>query len=234
VRLTLNTREVGRVTIVRCSGRVIAGAETESLHSHIAHLLRDRKAIVLNLGEVEFVDSSGLGAMVRALTSARQLHGDVKLCNVPETIHKVLKMTHLVKLFDIQDSEENAVAAFYRLTGSWEKLKTTGPSILCIDRSADVLAYLRELLRRAGYQAYTTNNLHDSLILMRVTPPGLLVLGADLMASQATQQAFQLACAKLPVVELGAEFSTLDAGEAASGLLEKIGTRLSPPAKLPS
>src|ERR1700690_413400 len=82
VRLTLETREVGRVTIVRCSGRMIAGAETELIRAHIAHLLRDRKAIVLNLCEVEFVDSSGLGAMVRALTSARQLHGDVKLCNV--------------------------------------------------------------------------------------------------------------------------------------------------------
>jgi anti-sigma B factor antagonist len=233
MRLRLETREVGRVTIVRCSGRIIAGPETESLHTHMAHVLRDRKTIVLSVGEVEFVDSSGLGAMVRALTSARQLHGDVKLCNVPEIIHKVLKMTHLVKLFDVHDSEENAVAAFYRLTGSWEKLKTSGPYVLCIDRSADVLAYLRELLRRAGYQAYTTNNLHDSLILMRVTPPGLLLVGANLTASPATEQDFQSACTKLPVVELGTEFSTLDAGEAASGLLEKIAARMNLPPGLP-
>jgi anti-sigma B factor antagonist len=232
MRLTLDTREVGRVTIVRCRGRMIAGAETDLIHAHIAHLLRDRKTIVLNLCEVEFVDSSGLGAMVRSLTSARQLHGDVKLCNVPEVIQKVLQMTHLIKLFDIQDSEENAVKAFYRLTPSWEKLKTDGPSVLCVDRSTDVLAYLRELLRRAGYQAYTTNNLHDSLILMRVTPPGLVVVGADLAGSPATQQAFQSACAKVPVVELGSDFCGLEAGVAASGLLEKIEARLHPPANL--
>lgn len=224
--LTLNTREVGRVTIVKCSGRIVAGAETESLRAHVVNLLRDRKAIVLHMGEVDFVDSSGLGTMVRSLTSARQLHGDVKLCNVPEVIHNVLKMTHLVKLFDTHDSEEKAVAAFYRLSGSWEKLKTTGPSVLCIDRSTDVLAYLRELLRRAGYETYTSNNLHDSLILMRVTPPGLLLLGPDLTGSPATEQAFQSACAKLPVVELGSEFALLEAGEAASKLLEKIGNRL--------
>jgi anti-sigma B factor antagonist len=229
MRLTLDTREVGRVTIVRCKGRITAGAETESLRAHVANLLRDRKAIVLHLGEVDFVDSSGLGTMVRSLTSARQLHGDVKLCNVPDVIHNVLKMTHLNKLFDTHESEEKAVAAFYRLSGSWEKLKTTGPSVLCIDSSADVLAYLRELLRRAGYEAYTSNNLHDSLILMRVTPPGLLVVGAALTGSAATQEAFQSASAKVPVVELGAEFSMLDAGEAASGLLEKIGARLSHP-----
>jgi anti-sigma B factor antagonist len=228
VALTLNTREVGRVTIVRCGGRIVAGADTDSLRMHIEHLFLDRKAIVLHLGEVDFVDSSGLGTMVRMLTKSRQLRGDVKLCNVPEPIHNVLKMTHLVKLFDTHESEEKAVAAFYHLSGAWEKFKTTGPSILCIDSSADVLAYLRELLRRAGYVAYTTNNLHDSLILMRVTPPGLLLLGPDVTASPGTQEAFKAACAKLPVLELGSEFCTLEAGEAASKLLEKIGSRLNP------
>lgn len=226
MRLALETREVGRVTIVRCKGRIIAGVETDTFGAHIVDALRERKAIVLHLGEVDFVDSSGLGTMVRTLTDARRLHGDVKLCNVPEAIRNVLKITHLNKLFDTHDSEESAVAAFYRLSGSWEKLKTTGPSVLCIDHNADVLAYLRELLRRAGYQAYTSDNLHDSLIVMRVSPPGLLLLGPDLTAPPATQQAFELACAALPVVELGREFCMLDAGEAAAALLEKIGARL--------
>ncbi len=234
MRLTLDTREVGRVTIVRCKGRITAGPETEFLRAHVVNVLRDRKAIVLHLGEVDFIDSSGLGTMVRSLTTARQLHGDVKLCDVPDVICKVLKITHLDKLFDCLESEEKAVAAFYRLCGSWEKLKTSGPSVLCIDGSADVLAYLRELLRRAGYQAYTTDNLHDSLILMRVTPPGLLVVGAGVSASAATQEAFQSACTKLPVVELGNEFSLLDAGEAATVLLEKIGARLGSTSSLPS
>jgi anti-sigma B factor antagonist len=226
MRLTLETREVGRVTIVRCKGRITSGAESDALRAHTVNLLRDRRAIVLNLCEVNFVDSSGVGTMVRSLTSARQQKGDLKLCNVPEVIHKVLVMTHLDKLFDCCESEEKAVAAFYRLSGSWEKLKTKGPSVLCIDKSADVLAYLRELLRRAGYETYTSNNLHDSLILMRVTPPGLLLLGPDITASDGTQQRFAAACNGLPVVELGDNFSGLDAGEAASGLLDKIAARL--------
>ena len=65
--LSLDTREVGRVTVVRCKGRMVA-SESESLRAHIAWLLRDRRSIVLDLGEVGFVDSSGLGTMVRALT----------------------------------------------------------------------------------------------------------------------------------------------------------------------
>jgi anti-anti-sigma factor len=54
--------------------------------------LRDRRAIVLHLGEVGFIDSSGLGTIVRSLTSTRQVHGDLKLCNVPEHVRKVLEL----------------------------------------------------------------------------------------------------------------------------------------------
>ncbi len=234
MRLTLNTREVGRVMIVRCTGRIVAGPETESLGAHLENVLRERKAIVLHLGAVDFLDSSGLGTMVRSLTSVRKLHGDLKLCNVPDAIGKVLKMTHLNNLFDTHASEESAVAEFQRLIGSWEKLKTTGPCVLCVDHNADVLAYLRELLRRAGYQAYTSANLHDSLMVMRVSPPRLLLLGPDLTALPETKEAFELACAQIPVIELGEEFCMLEAGEAAAGLLGKIEARLHPTASIPS
>ena len=111
--LSLNTREIGRVTIVRCSGRIASG-ETEVLHLHIVDLLRDRSDIVLHLGEVVFVDSNGLGMLVRLITSTRSARGDLKLCQVPEAVHKVLKITNLTTLFDIHASEENAVLAFYR------------------------------------------------------------------------------------------------------------------------
>src|ERR1700730_11836219 len=77
--LSLDTREVGRVTIVRCNGRIVAGSESESLRAHVAWLLRDRRAIVLHLGDVGFIDSSGLGTMVSTLTSTRQARGDLKL-----------------------------------------------------------------------------------------------------------------------------------------------------------
>jgi len=100
---------------------------------------------------------------------------------------------------------------------------------LCVDPSADVLAYLRELLRSVGYSVLTNSHLHDSLILIRATRPSLIILGPNLMASPGTQQKFRAACATAPVVELGNEFSTLDAGQAASELLEKIRVRLSSP-----
>ena len=226
--LSLDTRQVGRVTIVRCNGRIVAGGESESLRTHVAWLLRDRRAIVLHLGEVGFIDSSGLGTIVRSLTSTRQARGEMKLCNVPEHVRRVLELSHLTSLFDAHESEEKAVAAFYQQGVRSEAPVSIGPSVLCLDSNADVLAYLRELLRRAGYEVHTSSKLGDALLLMRVTRFDLLLLGPAMSASAATQQSFQAACAGVPIVELGSEFSTHDAGEAGSELLRKIDDRLSP------
>jgi anti-sigma B factor antagonist len=226
--LSLDTREVGRVTIVRCNGRIVAGGESESLRVHIDRLLLDRRSIILHMGEVGFIDSSGLGTMVRSLTSIRRAHGDLKLCNVTEQMRKVLEMSRLTKVFDTHESEEKAVAAFYRPGAPAETPVPTGRSILCVDYNRDVLAYLRELVRRAGYEVQSTSHPGDALILMRVTRFDLLLVGPDLTTSPATWQTFQVACTRLPVIELGSDFSTSDAGEAGAALLEKIEARLNP------
>jgi len=75
----------------------------------------------------------------------------------------------LTKLFDSHESEEGAVAAFYVPGGRVEVPAATGRSILCLDRNADVLAFVRELLRRAGYDVHTSSHVGDALLLMRVT-----------------------------------------------------------------
>jgi len=150
----------------------------------------------------------------------------MKLCNVPEHVLKVLEMSRLTILLEAQESEEKAVAAFYRPGTRAETPVQTGRSVLCLDSNADVLAYLRELLHRAGYDVHTSSRLGDALILMRITCFDLLLLGPDMTASAATQQTFQTVCAGIPVVELGSEFSTSHAGEAGVGVLEAIEARL--------
>ena len=140
---------------------------------------------------------------------------------------KVLELSHLKQLFDTQESEEAAVAAFYRPGARAEEPASTGPSILCLDSNADVLAYLRELLRRAGYDVSTSSHRGDALMLMRATRFDLLLAGPGMTSSSpGALQAFQAACAKLPVIELGSDFSTQDAGEASAGLLAKIEAQL--------
>ncbi len=226
MRLSLDTREVGRVTVVCCNGRIVAGEESEALRSHVSWLLHDRRSIVLHLGDVVFIDSSGLGMIVRTLTSVRQAHGELKLCNVPEHVRKVLELSHLAKLFDSHESEETAVAAFYTPKARAETAAAKSRSVLCVDTNANVLAYLRELLR-PSYDVHTSSHLRDALLLMRITKFDLLLIGPEIPASGSAQQAFQAACSKLQVIHLDKDFSTRDAAEAGGALLEQIQALLS-------
>jgi anti-sigma B factor antagonist len=226
LRLSLDTREVGHVTIVRCNGRITAGSECDTLRTHVTWLLRDRRAIVLHLGEVVFIDSCGLGTIVRSLTSTRQAHGDLKLCNISENVRKILEMSHLATVFDTHESEEKAIAAFYGPRVKVVSPARSGRSILCVERNADVLSYLRAMLHRAGYEVQSTSHLGDALMLLRVTRFDLVLTGPD--CASGTHQAFHSACASLPVVELSRDFSTLDAGEAAASVLQQIQSRLNP------
>jgi len=132
----------------------------------------------------------------------------------------------LTKLFDAHESEDTAVAAFYRAPAQAEQPISNGRSVLCVERSADVVTYVRELLRRGGYDVHTSNNLRDALILMRVSRFDLVLVGAEMTASPATEKSFREASAGVAVIELGREFSTLEAGQAAAELMEKIAARL--------
>jgi anti-sigma B factor antagonist len=224
VNLSLQTRGVGRVTIVRCGGRIVAGAESVALREHVAEILLDRRSIVLHMGEVVFIDSSGLGALVRVRWITRAAHGELKLCNLPEHVRKILEMTHLTKVFEAHESEELAVAAFYRGGAAGVAApESLGKSILCLDSNADVLASLREVLRRAGYEVQTSTSLSDALMLARVGHPHLVLVGSGTVGALA---ALQGVCGAVPVIELGAEFSTAHAGEAVGGLLERIQGKL--------
>ena len=88
--LTMNSRPVGEVMIVQCGGRIVAGSEVFTLQAHIADVLPQYADVVLHLDNVVFVDSSGLGALVRLVSTARSKGGDIKLCGVQPQLRKML------------------------------------------------------------------------------------------------------------------------------------------------
>ena len=224
--LTIDKRTVGKVAVIRCSGRITAGDEAESLRVCVCGMFAKHKDFILHLEDVGFIDSSGLGTMVRLLTSTRRLHGNLKLCNVPPPLVKVLRITNLATLFEIYESEEDALSAFYCRSKGSDMPASVGVALVCVDKNAELLAYLKELLRRAGYDVHTTGSVSDSLILIQVTRPRLVLVGPSLAQSSATRQAITTAFPNVAVIELGNDFSKLDAGEAASRLLQEIQLRL--------
>lgn len=108
-----STRQVDGVTIVDLSGRITLGEGSAALKDTVHDLLsKGLKRIVLNLGEVNYVDSSGIGALVSALTAAKNQGGQLKLLNVTKRVHDLLQITKLHSLFDVKNDEAAAVQSF--------------------------------------------------------------------------------------------------------------------------
>jgi len=107
---TLNTRKVNDVVVVDMSGKLAAGEAVLLLRNTLRHFMEDgSRNFVLNLGQVSYVDSSGLGELVTTYTSARNRQGDVKLLNLSKIAKDLLQMTKLLTVFDVFDDESKAV-----------------------------------------------------------------------------------------------------------------------------
>jgi anti-sigma B factor antagonist len=111
--MTLATRNVSGVTIVDLSGKITLGEGGVTLREEVRKLLADgSKKIVLNLGEVNYIDSSGLGELVSAYTAVKNAGGELKLLNLTSKVRDLLVITKLVTVFDVKDDEASAISSF--------------------------------------------------------------------------------------------------------------------------
>ena len=111
--LTIATREVDGVTVLDLSGRITLGEGSVQLRDAIRGLIsKGVKNVLLNMGEVNYIDSSGLGELVSAFTTAKNQQADVKLLNLTKKVHDLLQLTKLYTVFDIKDDEADAIASF--------------------------------------------------------------------------------------------------------------------------
>jgi anti-sigma B factor antagonist len=113
VSMKATTRRVDRVTVVDLSGRIKEGEDITVLRDTIEDLLgKGQKKILLNLGDINHIDSSGAGALLRAFTSVRNQGGELKLLHPTKKVHDMLQNTKLSTVFDVRDDEATAIAAF--------------------------------------------------------------------------------------------------------------------------
>jgi anti-sigma B factor antagonist len=225
--LTFASRRVDTITVVTCAGRIIEG-ETAALQRYLDGVLRLDPQLVLHVGGVEFIDSSGLGFLARYVMRTRSAGGSVKLCAVPPHVTEVLRVTRLGTIFECHASEAEAIAAFYQRAPSSAASSLLNTDILCVETSADVLAYVGEMLRQAGYAVTTAANLPDALTLLKAAQPKVVVMGDALRAAAGTQTAenFNALAAATPAVVLPADFSRQEAGKAGDWLLSQVRTLL--------
>ena len=111
--MTITTREVSHVTIVDINGRITLGDETQRLRDTVRNLIAEgKKKIVLNLAQVDFIDSSGVGELVSSFTAVRNAGGELKLLSLTKKVSDVLQVTKLYTVFDIKEDEFTAVKSF--------------------------------------------------------------------------------------------------------------------------
>ena len=221
--LILQSQTLEHVVVIRCAGRIVLGDEIKALQAEVERLTRTKKRVVLQLAEVNYIDSAALGALVRLFGVLRSGGGGLKLSQLSPFVHKVLQATNLLGVIPTYASEKEAVDAFSEKLGPQEKTSTAPRTkIVCLDTSNDLLAYLKALLTRAGYEVFTTKQTADARTMIVATKPSLVIYGPGTQTSEAAVGKFRESYPGVQVLVLPGDFSTADASQAGTELLERV------------
>jgi anti-sigma B factor antagonist len=110
--LSATTSQIDGVMVVYLSGAIFFGEESKSLRILVKELLNESSQIVLDFGNVTYIDSGGLGTLVALYASARKIGGDIRLARLGRRANEVLQITKLVTLFEVFDKTEDAIASY--------------------------------------------------------------------------------------------------------------------------
>ncbi|MFZ0426988.1 MAG: STAS domain-containing protein [Acidobacteriota bacterium] len=111
--MRIETRTVNDVTILDIHGKITIGEGSAEIRNRVRDLLQaGRKKILLNLGDVSYVDSSGIGELVSSFTTVTNQGGQLKLLSLTKKLRELLAITKLLTVFDTYDDEGKAVASF--------------------------------------------------------------------------------------------------------------------------
>ena len=111
--MKIETRTIGDVRILDCSGKITLGEGTMAVRNTVRDILKNNgKKIILNLAEVNYIDSSGIGELVSTYSTVANNGGQLKLLNLTKKINELLAITKLLTVFQVFDSEQTALASF--------------------------------------------------------------------------------------------------------------------------
>jgi anti-anti-sigma factor len=223
VQLTLQSQTVGDVVVIRCKGRLLTGDESRHLQQEIEKLTPLTKNVVLQLAEVTYLDSGGLGSLVRLYGVLRAARGDLKICEASPFVVQVLEATNLLKVLRPFATEKEAIAAFSAKPGSpHEAAPSSATRVVCLDSSLDVLAYLKVLLQGSGYEVFTTRHPADAVSLAVGTKPRVLVCGPAMHGNESILEKLRQSAPNARLLHLPADFSTSEADQSGRNVVEQV------------
>jgi anti-sigma B factor antagonist len=111
--MKIETRTVGDIRVLDCSGKITLGEGTMAIRNAVRDILKNNgKKIILNLADVNYIDSSGIGELVSTYTTVAKEGGSLKLLNLTKKIQELLAITKLLTVFQVFENEQKALASF--------------------------------------------------------------------------------------------------------------------------
>ena len=175
MQLSLQKEKLADVVVFRCEGRIVAGEEIRALQMQVEPMSRQCGKVVLQLANVSFIDSAGVGALARLLGLLRSHGCELSLCQLSPFVERVLQITNLIGVLPCYGSEQEAISGSHAAAQSSPSNVAAGKArIVCADTSRELLEYLSALLKRRGYDVLTARHFSDALTLALVTSPQIL------------------------------------------------------------
>jgi anti-sigma B factor antagonist len=223
MRLTLQSQRLSGVAVIRCSGRIVVGDEVSLLQQEVEKHRLETQKYLLELGEVSYLDSGGLGALVRLAGMLRARRGDLKLCRVSPFVQNVLRATNMLGVFTVFSTEQEALASFAHHPAPREEYgRSAKTQILCIDPSSDLLAYMTTVLKHAGFEVTASCHLSDASTLVGAMKPRAVVCGPGVVSTGDAFEKFRRLDSRIALLMLPADFHTSNASDAGIDLVNQL------------
>src|ERR1700742_751045 len=214
--LSLNSRTVGTVYIVRCVGRVVLGDEVKALESALEAGTREFNQVVLDLSEVSRLDSIAMGLLVRYAERLGNAGGGLRLAAAPPFVVNLLNMTKLSTILPSYATEEDAIVSFLKQRSAEEAQAKRGARVIVVDESPDLCTFVRTVLTQHGYDVKSTCSFRDAKILLEVDSVEYIVVGPGnpQLSSETVLKTLTGLAPAAKAMQLAADFRIRDAREA--------------------
>jgi anti-sigma B factor antagonist len=233
MRLTLQSQLMDDVAVIRCQGHITLGAEVNALQAELEKQTRIPgtdilvvKQVVLQLAGTDYIDSSGLGALVLMFGVLRASGGGLKLCELSPSVLRVFQLTKLESLIPTYGSEREAIQAFSSAPrASGEQLGPAKTKIVCVDPSSNLLAGLSALLTRSGYEVLITRHVGEAATLVKAIRPQLVICGPGILTlptGEAAVEKLRQSGRNTQMLQLPSDFSSAEAGQAGADLVNQV------------
>jgi anti-anti-sigma factor len=224
--LRLEARHCGKVWVLRCHGRIVIGENTVALQKTISGAALEFSRMVINLADVEKVDSSGMGMLMRFLTHARRKGGDLRVAAPARFFKELLQLTLLDSIVKVYESEDDAIASFLQEPALISGILTQpGRVVLFVDQSPDLGAFVRSLLGQNGFEVLSATLLSDARLLLTASRVDFIILIAEAskLPEDSVISSLESRAPGVTVLQLPADFRKKDADEAGRILLDAVG-----------